>query len=160
MAVKAPDIAKSYRRLFRGHLQDGPALRPDAPAGMRSVPDQAGIVVGIAEKAVHELSDSPEPIPSGAGFETALRYPLRRGILRLLNQAEKPLTVRELAAKLECQQGDIDRHVAILEGVGALAVAHTACHGSTAEPFYESTVGEDGGFCLVLIATQRLDEAR
>jgi len=91
---------------------------------------------------------------------TALRHPVRRRILRRLHTAGEAQSPRELADLLGCDLAEIARHVAILEEVNAVGLTDVIAHRGATEHFYASTVEGDGGFCLVLIATQWHDEGQ
>ncbi len=90
----------------------------------------------------------------------ALRHPVRRRILRRLHAAGEARSPRELADSLGCELGEVAHHVAILEEVNAVALTDVTAREGATEHFYASTLEGDGGFCLVLIATQRHDEGR
>ncbi|HEX5928376.1 MAG TPA: helix-turn-helix domain-containing protein [Solirubrobacterales bacterium] len=91
---------------------------------------------------------------------TALRHPLRRGILRRLHEVGEARSPRELAAMLDCGVSEVTHHVAVLYAVKALALTDTVSDRGGVEHFYASTVEHDGGIGLVLIGTERSDEGR
>jgi len=77
----------------------------------------------------------PEPEPSGAN-ETlelnspeqlkALGHPLRLKVLQALGASEKPLTNRELAARLQVDPGHLHFHVRMLHRAGLIELAEAA----------------------------------
>ena len=56
----------------------------------------------------------------------ALGHPLRLKVLQALGQSEKPLTNRELAAKLAVDPGHLHFHVRMLQRAGLIELAETA----------------------------------
>jgi DNA-binding transcriptional ArsR family regulator len=90
----------------------------------------------------------------------ALRHRLRRQILRALHAAKEARSPRELADALGCKRSNVSYHVGILQELHVVALTDEVPRGGTTERFYASTVSEDGGLCLVLIATERSDEGR
>jgi len=89
---------------------------------------------------------------------TALNHPLRRSILRCLQDGWEVRSPRELAALLDCDLSDVAHHCGVLQEVKAIVLADTDVDGGSTEHIYESTVAEDGGFCLVLLVAQKCDE--
>src|SRR5215467_4728157 len=56
----------------------------------------------------------------------ALGHPLRLKVLQVLSEAEKPLTNRELAARLNVDPGHLHFHVRMLHRAGLIELAEAA----------------------------------
>ncbi len=95
--------------------------------------------------------------PTVAALVQALVHPLRREILRALHEAEEARSPRELSLALDCPLSSVSYHVGLLAESNVLVRTHAR---DSTEHYYASTVGDDGGLLLVLIATQRSDRGQ
>lgn len=101
-------------------------------------------------KLPEELAAALEP-----GLRQALDSPARREILRVLNDSDRPLDVREIASRLtDFTVSEIGYHVRVLRRSGGV----TAEDGSPpARPGYVSGVAENSRALAALRAMQQWD---
>jgi DNA-binding transcriptional ArsR family regulator len=101
-----------------------------------------------------------ENAPTVAALVQALVHPVRREILRALHEAGEALSPRELSLALGCALPIVSHHVGLLAESSVLALTDVVPARGSTEAFYASTVGDDGGLLLLLIATRRSDRGR
>lgn len=89
----------------------------------------------------------------------ALGHPVRREILRALNESAKPRSPRELATATHPQSSlsVISYHAQVLEGCGSIAVSATPQAPDGGARLYSSTVAGDERVASVLQTTRQAD---
>lgn len=92
-------------------------------------------------------------------LEHALNHPLRREILRALNESDEPLSAAELvAASLpKTSVTLVNYHASVLETCDLVRIAENELAGESPVRRYASTVTEDVQILAVLGATEALD---
>jgi DNA-binding transcriptional ArsR family regulator len=80
-----------------------------------------------------------QPRYDDSALLTALRHPLRRRILRLM-QREEPISPRQLSGRLEHPLSNISYHVRVLAECGAAVLVFTEPVRGSMQHFYRATV--------------------
>jgi DNA-binding transcriptional ArsR family regulator len=79
--------------------------------------------------------EDPTPKVAQAGM-SALNHPVRRQILRLLIEADKPLSPRELSKAVEKQLSGVSYHVRLLARCGAIELIRATPVRGSMQHFY------------------------
>jgi DNA-binding transcriptional ArsR family regulator len=91
--------------------------------------------------------------------EHALNHPLRRSILRALNQSDGPRSAGEIATESLPKTGVtlINYHAAVLETCDIVRIAEDDPNGQSLARRYSSNVANDPQIAAILGATEPLD---
>ena len=113
--------------------------------------EEAG-VVGEDGRLAAALAAALEP-----DLQDALNHPTRRDILRVLQEAERPCSVREIHQALPpLSRGEVVYHLRVLVDAGSLEGEPHLLLGRR-DPRYRSRFADDDQARLVLAATQEAD---
>jgi len=99
--------------------------------------------------------------PLGPELRDALDHPIRRDVLRTLNQSGKSCSVAEIGTDLPAfHPGQLGYHLQVLRRSGAVASVPADLGSGQSRPRYASEVLDDGQVRAVLRATEQWDRQR
>lgn len=88
----------------------------------------------------------------------AIDHPLRRRILRILNEEDEPLSPNEVKRRLNMQLGAVSYQTRVLRKLGAVQLAASRQVRGALEHFHVSTIVDDGPILTLLDETRVFDE--